>query len=126
MEIPINSSYHSVEEDPLQGGDCFPPSLKSLYFLHSDEVTTECFGQLSLLTSLTSLSFSHSITDAGLVHVSTLTSLTSLSLNDDTQIPDTGVLHVSKLTLLTSLDLNNCTRITDTDIAYLSTLLSLT
>ncbi|MEC7839151.1 MAG: hypothetical protein VX777_03830, partial [Chlamydiota bacterium] len=65
------------------------------------------------------------ITDAGLVHISKLTSLNSLDLSDCQQITDAGLEHLSKLTSLKSLDLLFCTVITGAGLEHLSKLLSL-
>ena len=64
------------------------------------------------------------ITDAGLVHLKGLTSLTALILND-TQITDEGLAHLNGLTRLTALDLHD-TQITDAGLVHLKGLTSLT
>ena len=63
------------------------------------------------------------ITDAGLVHLSGLTSLTTLYLSD-TQVTDAGLKHLKNMASLNTLFLNN-TQITDAGLAHLTDLASL-
>ncbi|MBA2368347.1 MAG: hypothetical protein H0V82_04900 [Candidatus Protochlamydia sp.] len=68
---------------------------------------------------------SHKITDAGLAHISRLTTLQSLGLRYCKQITDAGLINFSSLTSLETLDLTGNEQIIGTGFAHLSNLTAL-
>jgi eukaryotic-like serine/threonine-protein kinase len=82
---------------------------------------------LKSLTSLQSLDLAHcrQVTDAGLAHLKDLTSLQSLNLSSCRQVTSIGLAHLKSLTSLQSLNLAHCRQVTDTGLARLKDLISL-
>eukprot|EP00808_Paulinella_micropora_P017985 g6618.t1 len=77
---------------------------------------------LARIERTTKLSF---ITDAGLRHSASLSSLQHLDLGSCKQLTDAGLVHLSGLPQLQHLDLSGCRRITDAGLVHLSALRNL-
>jgi len=76
-------------------------------------ITQDILWRIGLLTELTSLSIlAHyaGFDSAGLVHITNLTKLTSLTFQstEDNALTDAGMAHICELHNLTSLELNEC------------------
>ncbi len=101
--------------------------ITSINLSSCSKITDAGLAHLSNLTSLSllDLGYCRNITDAGLAHLSKLTLLSLLDLRGCTNITDAGLAHLSKLTLLSLLDLGWCSNITDAGLAHLVTLTSL-
>uniref|UniRef100_A0A8C1LWC8 F-box/LRR-repeat protein 14 n=1 Tax=Cyprinus carpio TaxID=7962 RepID=A0A8C1LWC8_CYPCA len=67
------------------------------------------------------LSFCGGISDAGMIHLSHMTSLWSLNLRSCDNISDTGIMHLAMGTLrLSGLDVSFCDKIGDQSLAYIA------
>ncbi len=96
--------------------------ITSLNLSCCKNITDAGLAHLKTLTSLTSIELcGTNITDTGLAHLGNLTSLTSIELYGR-NITDAGLVHLSKLTLLSSLNLSVCRNITDAGLTHLSKL----
>ena len=92
--------------------------------LSGQKITDAGLEHLKSLTSLMILDLKDTqVTDAGLKHLNGLTSLTVLFL-DNTQITDAGLVHLKGLTSLNALFLDN-TQVTDAGLEHLQGLTSL-
>ncbi len=98
--------------------------ITSINLSNCKKITDAGLEHLSKLTSLSSLNLDgcENITDAGLAHLSKLTSLNSLDLSECHIITNAGLSHLSKLTSLNSLDLSECHIITNAGLSHLSKL----
>ncbi|HVU90445.1 MAG TPA: hypothetical protein VHD36_24180 [Pirellulales bacterium] len=87
-------------------------------------ITDEGLAKLAAieLPKLETLGLGHCehITDAGLVHVAKMDSVTSLHLEDDPGISDVGLQHLLAMKNLTALDLRGCQGITDAGLQILA------
>lgn len=101
------------------------PAMDFLDLSFSD-VTDEGLKVVATMTNLKQLRLTgcSRITDAGLAHLSKLTKLTDLCLND-TKITDAGLVHLSKMKSLQSLELGWTKGISDAGLVHLSDLTEL-
>ena len=59
------------------------------------------------------------MTDAGLAHLKSLTTLQALNLFSCPQVTDAGLAHLKRLTALQVLNLEHCYQVTHAGLAYL-------
>jgi hypothetical protein len=100
------------------------PRLRRLTLERYKRITDAGMVHVASMTQLQSLvlrACKH-ITDAGLAHVASLTQLQTLHVSVCELITDAGLAHVALLTQLQTLDVRYCELITDAGLAHLASL----
>lgn len=118
----LDFSNSSLTDEELKEIVSVCPNLTKLD-LYGTNISNAGLAHISGLTSLTTLYLPENIDDDGLAHISGLTNLTTLYLRY-ANIGDAGLAHISGLTNLTTLDLHY-TKVSDAGLAHISGLTNL-
>jgi len=95
----------------ITGLQSLPSNLKRLSLAHCTQITDAEFVRLIPKLELLILHGCVQMTDAGIAHITKLSSLTTLDLGWCTSLTDAALEHVATLTNLNELHLSGCTQL---------------